>query len=55
MDQQQQTGLTIIQLLSLIALLGIALTIAAWLWPGPDDAAGTDFPVQQEEGVTESQ
>ena len=55
MDQQQQTGMTIIQLLSLIALLGIALTIVAWLWPGPDDDARTDSAVQQEEEVAEPQ
>ena len=55
MDQQERPGLTIIQLMSLIALLGIVLTIAAWLWSGPGDDAQTDAAVQQLDGSAESQ
>lgn len=42
MNQQPRKGLTLLQLMSLVALLGVLLTIAAALWQGPsgNGAAG---------------
>ena len=49
MEPQPHKGLTIIQWLSLVALLGVVLTIAAWLWSGPSgsDSAGAAAETQQ--------
>lgn len=55
MDQQPRKELTIVQLMSLIALLGIGLTIAAWLWPAPGDGDQSNAAVEQNGGIAESQ
>lgn len=55
MNQQPRKGLTIIQIMSLVALLGIVLTIAASIWQGP---AGQDTPnveAEQQDGNAGSQ
>lgn len=55
MDEQPRSGLTIIQLMLLIAALGIVLTIAAWLWQGPDDVRQSDAAEQQLDAGAENQ
>lgn len=54
MGQQPRKELTIVQLMSLIALLGIGLTIAAWLWPAPGGEQ-SNAAVEQNSGIAESQ
>jgi hypothetical protein len=56
MEQQQpRKGLTIIQLMSLVALLGIALTIVAWLWSGPASLQQSNADSESQSSVAESQ
>jgi Tfp pilus assembly protein PilE len=54
MEQQPRKGLTIIQLMSLVALLGIALTIAAWLWSGPENLRQSSIDSETQRGVADS-
>ncbi len=55
MEQQPRKGLTIIQWLSLVALLGIVLTIAASLWSGPSDSRHSDVDAATQQNLAESQ
>jgi Tfp pilus assembly protein PilE len=55
MKLQSEKGLTIIKLMSLIALLGIALTIAAWLWPEPAGVRESNAEAENQRSVAESQ
>lgn len=55
MEQQPRKGLTIIQWLLLVALLGVALTIAAWLWSGPSGPDQSNAGAATQQSVAESQ
>jgi len=55
MDQQPRKGLTLIQIMLLVALLGLVLTIAASIWQGPPGRDTPDVEAEQENGSAGTQ
>jgi hypothetical protein len=49
MDNQPRKRLTLIQIMLLVALVGILLTVAVSVWDGPDgaDSPGIDDEMQE--------
>jgi flagellar basal body-associated protein FliL len=55
MDEQTRDGLTVIQVLSLVLVLGVVLTIAAWLWNEPPDSEQSNADAETQQGIANSQ
>ena len=54
MDEQTRDGLTVLQVLSLVLVLGVVLTIAAWLW-NPSDSDQSNADAETPQGIANSQ
>ena len=55
MEEETRDGLTVIQVLSLVLVLGIVLTIAVWLWSGPPDSDQSNAGAETPQGIANSQ
>jgi len=55
MNHQPRKQLTVIQIMLLVALLGIALTVAVSLWDGPSGADSANVDAEIPYGSSQSQ
>ena len=51
MEEETRDGLTVIQVLSLVLVLGVVLTIAAWLWTAPVDNEQSNAGTESSQGI----
>jgi Tfp pilus assembly protein PilE len=51
MEEEDRDGLTVIQVLSLVLVLGVVLTIAAWLWTAPVDNEPSNDGAETSQGI----